>query len=56
MVNFKIDTGAAIPAVPRSLMQVLPSLSPTDKTLRGLETISFRCSRKLLLFSHLEIS
>ena len=35
MVNFKIDTGAAVTAVPKSLMQVLPSLSPTDKTLRG---------------------
>ena len=35
MVNFKIDTGAAVTVVPMSLMQVLPSLSPTDKTWRG---------------------
>ena len=56
MVNFKIDTGAAVTAVPKSMMQVLPSLSPTDKTLRGAVTISSHCSEKLLLFSHLGVS
>ena len=56
MVNFKIDTGAGVTAVPKSLMQVLPSLFSTDKTLRGLVTISFLCSGKLLLFSLLGIS
>ena len=45
MVNFKIDTGAAVTAVPKSLMQVLPGLSPTDKTLRG----GGGCNHKLSL-------
>ena len=35
MVKFKFDTWAAVTAVSKSLMQVLPSLSPTDKTLKG---------------------
>jgi len=34
-VNFKIDTGAAVTAVPSSMRKYIPRLSSTNKTLRG---------------------
>jgi transposase InsO family protein len=35
LVDFKIDTGAAVTAIPSNLIGLLPELSATNKTLRG---------------------
>ena len=34
-VNFKVDTGAAVTAVPSTMSNIFPELLPTNKSLRG---------------------